>query len=603
MPADPSVEVRSGASRKSVPLALFLVSMSMIVAAWYWLASPVLLDHALIDPAHKLDCVSYAPFRSGQTPWNSDIVISEAQIAEDLGQLAGVSNCIRTYSVENGLDKVPQLASKVGLKVILGIWLGRDRAKNATLIDTAVSLARDYQGTVTSVIVGSEVLLRGEMTVADLREILRSVRSRITTPITYADSWDYWLRYREMAADVDFVTVHMLPFWEDEPIRAENAAAHVIDIYHKVAQAFPGKQILIGEAGWPSKGRMREVSLPSRINQARFISELLDRAGREKVRVNVFEAYDESWKRQWEGTVGAHWGLFDGDTRQLKHAAGTAISNYPVWKLQLGAGLAFGIAIFLVALLTLWRRPSAAGLAPWLAVSACATTGGILLGLGAEKAFYENYGVAGLLNQGWLLTAAVTLPLLCAHALMAGRPLPAFQELIGPRDGWPRSLPALVLGFVLLVTTLVSAEIALGLVFDPRSRDFPFAAVTMAAVPVWTVALLCRRKSEANVTAEAVFAGLLAAAALFLLLNEGVHNWQSLWTAAAFVLFGAALWPPRAVAVRGALSNVPIVFRRTLRREQLAVQPIAVASLPSPNPPAGAAGGFVAATSKVECDK
>jgi exo-beta-1,3-glucanase (GH17 family) len=582
----------SGVSSKSVPLAFFLVSMSMIVAAWYWLASPVLLDHALINPAKKLDCVSYAPFRSGQTPWNSNIIISPAQIAEDLNQLAGVSHCIRTYSVENGLDKVPELASKVGLKVIMGIWLGRDRVKNAALIDTAVSLATKYPAAVTSVIVGSEVLLRGEMTVADLREILRSVKARIATPVTYADSWDFWLRNREMAADVDFVTIHMLPFWEDEPIRAEDAAAHVIDIYRKVALAFPGKDILIGEAGWPSKGRMREVSLPSRINQARFLSEFLDRAGREKIRVNVFEAYDESWKRQWEGTVGAHWGLFDGDTRQLKHAPGSAVSNYPFWKLQLGAGLAFGTAIFLVALLTLWRGSSATGLRSWLAVSACATTGGILLGLGAEKAFYENYGVAGWFNQGLLLTAAITLPLLCSHALMAGRPLPAFRELLGPREGWPRSLPALVLGVVLMVTTLVTVEIALGLVFDPRSRDFPFAGLTMAAVPVWTLALLYRRKSDAGVNAEAVFAGLLGAAALFLVLHEGVHNWQSLWTAAAFLLFGAALWSPRSVAAWRGLSN--------LRNDELAVQPIAVAPLPHPKPQAG---GFVVAASQIECDK
>jgi exo-beta-1,3-glucanase (GH17 family) len=571
---------QTGASGKGAPLALFVVSMSLIVAVWYWLASPVLLDHALIDSAKKLDCVSYAPFRSGQTPWNSDIIIQPEQIAEDLHQLAGISNCIRTYSVENGLDKVPQLASKVGLKVILGIWLGRDRVKNAALADTAVALAREYKATVTSVIVGSEVLLRGEMTVNDLREIIRSVRARLDTPITYADSWDYWLRYKEMAADVDFVTIHVLPFWEDEPIRAENAAAHVIDIYRKVALALPGKSILIGEAGWPSKGRMREVSLPSRINQGLFISELLDRAAREKIRVNVFEAYDEPWKRQWEGTVGAHWGLFNGVTRQIKHAPGSAVSNYPFWKLQLGAGLAFGAAIFLVALLTLRRRFSANGSASWLAVSGCATIGGILLGLGAEKAFYENYGVAGMFNQGLLLTAAVTLPLLCANALMAGRPLPTFRELVGPREGWPSSLLALVLGFVLMATTLVTVEIALGLVFDPRSRDFPFASLTMAAVPVWTLALLCRRKPDIGVTAEAVFAGLFAAAALFLFLNEGIHNWQSLWTAAAFVLFGAALRPPRSMAVLGA-----------------------VATLPQPAPQAGAAGGFVAATSKIECDK
>ncbi|MBR1230165.1 MULTISPECIES: glycosyl hydrolase family 17 protein [unclassified Bradyrhizobium] len=608
MSLDASAALRSGlpvrptgASRKSVPLVLFFFSMSIIVAAWYWLAAPVLLDHAPIDPAKKLDCVSYAPFRSGQTPWNSDIIISPEQIAEDLGQLAGISNCIRTYSVENGLDKVPQLASKVGLKVILGIWLGRDRTKNADLIDTAVALAKAYPGTVTSVVAGSEVLLRGEMTVSDLREVIRSVKARITTPVTYADSWDFWLRHREMADDVDFVTVHMLPFWEDVPIRAEDAAAHVIDIYGKVALAFPGKNILIGEAGWPSKGRMRDVALPSRINQAHFISELLDRAGQEKIRVNLFEAYDESWKRQWEGTVGAHWGLLDGDSRQIKHAHGAAVSNYPFWKMQLGAGLAFGVCVFAVALLTLWRRRTATGLVPWLAVSACATTGGILLGLGAEKAFYENYGIAGLLNQGWLLTAAIALPLLCANALMAGRPLPSFRELLGPRESWPSSVPALVLGVVLMITTLITVEVALGLVFDPRSRDFPFASVTMAAVPLWTVALLCRRKSDNGVTAETVFAGLLAAAALFLFFNEGVHNWQSLWTAAAFLLFGAALWPPRFVAVWSALPNMPFVFRKTLRKQQLAVQPVAVASLPSPKPQDAA--GFVATTSKVECDK
>jgi len=138
-------------------------------------------------------------------------------------------------------------------------------------------------------------------------------------------------------------------------------------------------------------------------------------------------------------------------------------------------------------------------------------------------------------------------------------------------------------------------EIALGLVFDPRSRDFPFAGLTMAAVPVCTLALRCRRNPDTGVTAEAVFAGLFAAAALFLFFNEGVHNWQSLWTVAAFFLFAAALSPPRSVVVLSALSNM-------LRRQELVVQPIAMASLPQPLQ-SGTAGGFVAVTSKVECDK
>ena len=82
--------------------------------------------------------------------------------------------------------------------------------------------------------------------------------------------------------------------------------------------AFPGKEVLIGETGWPSKGRMRDEALPSRINQARFLSDILDRAKHENFRVILFEAYDGPWKRQWEGTVGGYWGLFDGDASQAE---------------------------------------------------------------------------------------------------------------------------------------------------------------------------------------------------------------------------------------------------------------------------------------------
>ena len=167
--------------------------------------------------------------RSGadQTPLNPGLIVSPEQIAEDLAELAKVSQCVRTYSVDNGLDKVPELASKVGLKVLLGIWIGNNRLKNALLIETAISLARDYPGAIKAIIVGNEVLLRGEMTPSDLREIIRSVKTRVNVPVTYADVWEFWLRYREVSDDVDFVTVHILPYWEDSPVRAEDAAAHV----------------------------------------------------------------------------------------------------------------------------------------------------------------------------------------------------------------------------------------------------------------------------------------------------------------------------------------------------------------------------------------
>ena len=241
---------------------------------------------------------------------------------------------------------MPELASKVGLKVLLGVWIGDNRPKNAPLSDTAIALAREYPDTVKAIIVGNEVMLRGEMTPSVLRETIRSVKTRVNIPVTYADVWEYWLRYREIAEDVDFVTIHVLPYWENMPARAEDAAAHVDGIRKQVAAAFPGKEILIGETGWPSHGRMRDGALASRINQARFISELLDRAKRENFRVNLFEAYDEPWKRRWEGTVGGYWGLFDGVDRKLKYPAGEAISNYPFWKLQMECGLALAASAY-----------------------------------------------------------------------------------------------------------------------------------------------------------------------------------------------------------------------------------------------------------------
>lgn len=542
LPKDRTIALRT-------PLAFFLISVGIVAAAWWWLATPVTLARAPIDAATKLECVSYAPFRNDQTPHDQTLIVSPQQIAEDLVELARVSRCIRTYSIDNGLDKVPELASRVGLKVLLGVWIGRDRAKNALLIDTAISLTRQYPGVITAIIVGSEVLLRGEMTVSDLREIIRSVKPRVDVPVTYADVWEFWLRYREIGPDVDFVTVHFLPYWEDVPVRAEDAAAHVDHVRLQVAAAFPGKDILIGETGWPSHGRMRDGALPSRINQARFTSEILDRARRDNFRVNLFEAYDEPWKRRWEGTVGGYWGLFDGTERKLKYPAGAAISNHPFWKLQMACGIVLCTLVFAAALLTLRGRPSPPRLAAWVAVAISATTGGILLGTGAEKMFLESFGIGGWLIQGLLLTAGILAPLLSANALVSGRALPSFAEVLGPPNGRARSFMTNVLGITLIVTTLIGVETALGLVFDSRWRDFPFAALTMAVVPFCTVALLNSPGVGARPLAETVFAGLFAAASLYIIFNEGVHNWQALWTCAAYLVLGITLWRPRTVAV------------------------------------------------------
>jgi glucan 1,3-beta-glucosidase len=437
----------------------------------------------------------------------------------------------------------------VGLKVIQGIWLGSNRLKNLAQISTVVGLTKEYPSVITAVVVGNEVLLRGEMTTSDLAAHIRSVKAQVAVPVTYADVWEFWLRNREVYDAVDFVTIHILPYWEDFPIRARHAAAHVDAIRKRMAVAFPGKEILIGETGWPSQGRMREGALPSRTNQARVVSEILLLAKQENFRVNLIEAYDQPWKRELEGTVGGYWGLIDSVQRAVKYPPNEPISNFPFWKLQMGCGMALSFFVFGAAGLTLRRRPWTPRIASWIAVGISATTAGILLGVAADKMFYESYGFGGWLRWGSLLAAAIASPLLCANAMMSGRPLPTFLELLGPRDERARSALTMILGAVLIVTTLIGAETALGFVFDPRYRDFPFAALTMAVVPFATLMLLNRPPEGSRPITEAVFAGLLAGAALYTGFNEGSVNWQSLWTCAMYFLFAVTLWRARVAQI------------------------------------------------------
>jgi exo-beta-1,3-glucanase (GH17 family) len=522
----------------------------MIAAVWWWLATPIMLVRAPIDPNAKLQCVSYAPFRDAQTPLVPTTHIDADQIAQDLAQLAKITDCVRTYSIENGLDQVPALAAKVGLKVIQGIWLSSNRIKNASQIAITIGLTKQYPGVITALVVGNEVLLRGEMTASDLAANIRSVKAQVSIPVTYADVWEFWLRNREVYDAVDFVTIHILPYWEDMPVRAKFAASHVDAIRKRMAVAFPGKEILVGETGWPSAGRMREGALPSRTNQARIVSEILDLAKREGFRVNLIEAYDQPWKRQLEGTVGGYWGLFDeAGQRAVKYPPGVNISNFPLWKWQMGCGMALSAAVLLVAWLTLRRRPWTPRLSSWIAVGMSATTAGILLGIAADKMFYESYGVGGWLQWGALLAAAIASPLLCTHASMSGRSLPTFLELLGPRELRTNSVLTVLLGLTLAVTTLIGAATALGFAFDPRYRDFPFAALTMAVVPFAGLMLLNRPQQGVRPIAESAFAAVLVGAGLYTVFNEGPANWQSMWTCAIYFLLALTLWRARAVQI------------------------------------------------------
>src|SRR4030088_2653101 len=202
---------------------LFALAAAAIVAAWGWFGAAVEMPVSPLGAGEKIQCISYAPFRGDQNPFGPDVPIDPRQIEADLVGLKPLTDCIRTYSVDHGLDQIPEIAGRHGMKVMLGLWLSSlpDLSRHQT--ETAIALARRFPEVIQSIVVGNEVLLRGEMSAPDLVNTIRAVKAQVTMPVTYADVWEFWLRYREIAAEVDFVSIHILPYWEDFPIPAPAA--------------------------------------------------------------------------------------------------------------------------------------------------------------------------------------------------------------------------------------------------------------------------------------------------------------------------------------------------------------------------------------------
>jgi glucan 1,3-beta-glucosidase len=522
------------------PLGFFALTALAIAVTWWWLGKPVQLPPSPLAPGEKFYCMSYAPFRDGQDPLIETTRVSAAQIDADLKLLSRYTDCIRTYSVEFGQDQIPEIAQRYGLKVMQGLWLSNRIARNRLQIATTVALAKQYPDTITAVIVGNEVLLRGEMSVNDVEAALLEVKSQITQPVTYADVWEFWLRYSALQNAVDFVTIHILPYWEDFPVRASRAAEHVDLIRRRVASAIPNKEIVIGEFGWPSHGRMRESALPSPVNQARAIQETLALGKRENFHVNVIEAFDQPWKRWLEGSAGRYWGVMDRRTGAPKFAFGGRVSNHPHWLLQALAGIALAAVTFGAALRAGREESGTPRLWPMIALMAFGA--GVTFGWTIETVPIETYSTGGWIRLALFLLIAAAAPIVCAMACATGRAAPAFAALLGGsgerRDGgWF----GCVLGGILIALLLLAVQAALGLVFDPRYRDFNFAPLTAAVVPYLVLAFAVPRPQGKRGAAEVAAAAVLAASAVYIAINEGFANWQSLWFCLALAGFAVTL--------------------------------------------------------------
>src|SRR5690606_11463564 len=220
--------------------------------------------------------------------------------------------------------------------------------KNALELERALALARSHAGTVRALVVGNEVLLRGELSESELIAHAARAKEELDLPVTYADVWEFWLRHPRLADAVDFVTVHVLPYWEDEPVAVEDAVDHVVAVYRRVQQAFPAHEILLGETGWPRAGRQRRAAVPGRVEQARFVRGFVDAAASKGLRYNLIEAFDQPWKRRLEGAMGGYWGMFDSDGAPAFPWRGPVEAD-PAWRIGIAGGAAAAAAFALIS--------------------------------------------------------------------------------------------------------------------------------------------------------------------------------------------------------------------------------------------------------------
>lgn len=319
-------------------ISTLFVSIAIAMFFWYFVGESYVLKNN-DNAVSKLQCVSYAPFTKEQSPYmfEDGMIISEEQVRKDLKLLAQYTNCIRTYSTV-GLEMIPKIAQETGLKMLMGAWVSANKDDTKRELDVLIQLAKTYPDVVNAVIVGNEVLLRGDTNAAVLREHLVYVKKGLpNVKVTYADVWEFWLKNQEIRQVTDFVTIHILPYWEDDPMNIEQSIGHLADVRGEVEAILKDNNILIGETGWPSEGRMREDALPSKINQAKYIREFVALAEKNNWNYNIIEAFDQSWKRNNEGAVGGFWGLFDVE-RGDKFVLSGNVSNFPNYQyLALGS--------------------------------------------------------------------------------------------------------------------------------------------------------------------------------------------------------------------------------------------------------------------------
>ena len=255
----------------------------------------------------KIHGISYSPYVEGQGPGTQ---IGAEQIAERLACITPYTNHIRTFSCSEGNELIPAIAKEAGLGTMVGVWLDDNLEQNEIELANAIEIAR--QGHADILGVGNEVLLRGDLTEDEILDYMRRAKEGAPgVPVGYVDAYFEFNDHPRIADACDVLLANCYPFWESCP--AEHALLYMKDMYRRAQHAAKGKKVIISETGWPNIGTPEGGAVPSEENAIKYFIDTYRWAEEEGIEVFWFSSFDEAWKVDKEGDVGAYWGLFDKD--------------------------------------------------------------------------------------------------------------------------------------------------------------------------------------------------------------------------------------------------------------------------------------------------
>ena len=255
----------------------------------------------------KIHGLSFSPYTEGQGP---GAIVTEAQIRERLAVIEPYARWIRTFSCTDGHELIPAIAREKGIKTMVGVWLDDDHEHNELELGNAIRVAKE--GHVDILGVGNEVLLRGDLSEDELLDYIRRAKEALPgVEIGYVDAYFEFAVHPRITEACDVLLANCYPFWEGCP--AEHAILYMKEMYRTAQGAGGGKRVIISETGWPNIGTAEGAAVPSYENAIKYLVDTCQWAEAEGIEIFYFSSFDEAWKVDAEGDVGAYWGLWDKD--------------------------------------------------------------------------------------------------------------------------------------------------------------------------------------------------------------------------------------------------------------------------------------------------